>query len=94
MRQLTKRQKLVLRMLSLVPGGTSMAFLIYSLTGKYPKQTKGEVSQWKNTFSSLRRRRLVCRQFDYSKWNWGLTQWGFSIIHKDLARSQKHSLEM
>jgi hypothetical protein len=92
--RLTERQKLVLRMLSLAPGGTSMAYLVYSLTGRYPNQTRGEVPSWKNTFVALRKRRLVVRRFDYTHWNWSLHAQGTTVVHEWLVRAHKRSLSV
>jgi membrane protein YdbS with pleckstrin-like domain len=92
--RLTKRQKLVLRMLSLTSGGTSMAYLVYSLTGQYLSQTKGEVPSWKNTFVALCKRRLVVRRFDYTHWNWSLRERGLTVVHGWLVRARKRSLGM
>jgi len=89
----TERQKVVLRGLSLVPGGTSMAYFIYLLTGKYPSHDgKGEVPTWKSTFAALRKRRLVFRRFEYTHWNWSLSLQGVSVVQRWLIRARKLSL--
>jgi hypothetical protein len=90
--RLTERQKLVLRGLSLAPGGTSMAYFIYILTGKYPSQDEGEVPTWKNTFVALLKRRLVIRRYDYTHWNWSLSTQGMSVCDRGLDRARKVSL--
>ena len=92
--RLTERQKWVLRMLSLCPGGTSMAYMLYSNTGKYPYQIKGEVPKWKQTFTILRKRRLIYRRFDYTHWNWVLTSAGLHLVRQWLVRSRKLSLRV
>lgn len=89
---MTDRQKLVLRILSLAPGGTSMAYLVYSLTGRYPAQDKGEVPSWKPTFASLLRRCLVVRTDDNTHWKWSISRKGFSMVHEWLVRAHSISL--
>jgi hypothetical protein len=69
-----------------------MAYLVYSLTGIYPRQVKGEVRSWRSTFEALRRRRLVERRYDRTHWCWSLSARGLSVTHGWLVREHEKSL--
>jgi len=88
----TKKQKLVLRMLSLTLGGASMSYVVYVLTGQYPHQSEGEVSGWIRTFTSLRRRGLLTRCWNYTHWSWSLHRRGFDVVHRWLVRARRSRL--
>jgi hypothetical protein len=88
----TKKQKLVLRMLSLTPGGASMAYVVYVLTGQYPRQSEGEVSGWRRTFFALRKKRLLVRCWDHTHWSWSLHRRGFDVVHRWLVQARRSRL--
>lgn len=90
----TTRQRLVVRMLSLSPGGTSMAYLVYVLGSKYPKQVNGEVRVWRPTFESLRRKKLLLRRWDHTHWSWSLTRPGYEKACEWLCQERRKSLEI
>lgn len=90
--RLTPRQRLVLRLLSLCPQGTSTAYVAYVLSGDYPVQNKGEVSSWTGTFGVLRNRGLVVRRDDMTHWNWSLTSRGMDVVSRMLVRARKKTL--
>jgi hypothetical protein len=81
-----------MRMLSLTPGGTSAAYLVYISSGTYPRQDRGEVSCLRRTFAALRRKKMVDRSNEYTHVNWSLSTAGSHVVHLWLCRSHRTSI--